>query len=87
MAEKTMDTIWMLNDQNRLLSRGGLVFRYSFIGKVEGLGELSPIKWEKLLPSGTFVEVAVSDAIRRLNDALQFRLAVLEDSKASNSGL
>jgi hypothetical protein len=79
--EKTIETNWMLDEQNRLLSRGLIVFRYTESAKAEA-GEWSPIKWEKLLPSGLFVEITDADQIKDLNNALRPRLAIAEDPKA-----
>lgn len=78
----TMDTTWTLNNADRLLSKGGLTFRYSFLGKA-GLprGEMTPVAWEKQLPSGEFMRVTESELIRQLDSALGYRLAVLEDNR------
>jgi hypothetical protein len=79
--ENLIDTNWQIDDQNRLLSRGLLVFRYSEVIRVE-VGGRVPTKWEKLLPGGTFAEVIDADQIKELNNALHFRLAILEDPRA-----
>jgi hypothetical protein len=81
MKENTIDTKWQLDEQNRLLSRGLLVFRYREFAKAE-VGGWAPIKWEKQLTSGMFVEVIDADQIKELNNALRFRLAILEDPTA-----
>src|SRR3984957_5775453 len=79
--ENLIDTNWQLDEQNHLLSRGFLVFRYSGFMKVEGTA-WTPTKWEKLLTTGTFVEVTDADQIKELNNALSFRIAILEDLEA-----
>jgi hypothetical protein len=79
-TEKTIDNVWVLDDQNRLLSRGGLCFRYSTVGKIfDERSGWTRITWEKLLPSGTWIPVTDTDTIDALNDALRVRLARLED--------
>ena len=80
--EKMIDaSVWTLNDQERLLSRGMLVFRYSPI-RVERVGFSTPVEWEQQRANGEFELVADPNLIKELNSALRVREAVLEDSTA-----
>ncbi len=75
------DEGWILNPQDRTLTRALLVYRYSEIVS-SGL----PIEWQELLPSGQWKEVVDADLLRSLNDGLKYRMAVLEDSGRSLQG-
>jgi hypothetical protein len=76
--EKTMDTAWTLDDQNRVLSRGGRRFHYSSISKADAAGRKLPIKWEEELSTGEFGDVTDRYLIEQLNSALTIRLAMLD---------
>lgn len=80
--EKMIDaSVWMLNDQERLLSRGMLVFRYSPIRVMRDLFS-TPVEWERQRANGEFEPVTELSLIKELNSALHVREAVLEDSTA-----
>jgi hypothetical protein len=78
MIEKTMDTSWTLDDQSRVLSRGGRRFHYSLIRKADAAGRMVPIKWEEELSTGEFGDVTDRYVIEQLNSALTIRLAMLD---------
>jgi hypothetical protein len=80
-GEKTIDNCWVLDDQNRLLSKGGLDFRYTVAGKMHSKRSgWASVNWEKLLATGTWIPVTDLGAIDELNSALRMRIAHLEDS-------
>lgn len=77
---KTIDNVWVLDDQDRLLSRGGLCFRYSMILRAyDARFGWGPIAWEKQLPNGDFAPETNPETVEQLNSALRVRLARLED--------
>ena len=83
MIEKTIDMHWRLHAEDRLLKRGGAVYRYSHNGMMNDRRDLVPVEWEEQLLNGAFLKVTDPDLIRQLNDAVQVRLAVLADPEAN----
>jgi|ERR1700675_190713 hypothetical protein len=78
MIEKTMDTSWTLDDQNRVLSRGGRRFHYPLVSKADAAGRMVPIKWEEELSTGECGDITDRNLIEQLNSALTIRLAILD---------
>lgn len=69
------DEGWILNLEERTLTRALLVYRYSDIAS-SGV----PIEWHQLLSSGEWQAVMDDGLLSSLNNGLKYRLAVLESS-------